>query len=89
MRAKRFDEQPARLLAHAQDLGCFAGHDGGVANGRQIHEPRAIAIGVQHIARDLQREPGLAKAADAKQCQQSRALQQLLGFRDFALASDE
>ena len=89
MRAKRFDERPARLFAHTQDFGRFAGHDGGIAQGRQIHEPRAIAIGVQHVARDLQREPSLAEAADAEQCQQSSAPQQLLGFRDFTLAPDE
>ena len=89
MRAKRFDERPAGLFAHAEYLGRLAGHDGGVAYGRQVDEPRAIAIGVEHIARDLQREPGLAQAADAKQCQQSRALQQRLGFLDFALASDK
>ena len=89
MRAQRFDERPAGFLPHAEDFGRLAGHDGRVAYGRQVHEPCAIAIGLQDIARDLQREPGLAKAADTEQCQQSRAPQQMLGFRDFTLAPDE
>jgi hypothetical protein len=60
-----------------------------IADRRQINEPRAVAVAVEHIARDLQRQPCLAQAADPGQREESGSIQECLGILDLALAADK
>ena len=87
--AERLHDRTARLFADAEHLRGLARDKRAVANRRQIDEPRAVAVAVEHIARDLQRQPRLAQAADSGQREQSGSSQESLGILDFALAADK
>ena len=89
VRAQRLRERASRLFAHAQHLRDLVRDQRRIADRREIDEPDAVRIRVEHVGGDLQREAGLAETAHAEEREQARALEQLLRLGDFALAPDE
>ena len=87
--AERLHDRAARLFADAEHLRGLARDKRAVADRRKIDEPRAVAVAVEHVARDLQRQPRLAQPADPGQREQSGSSQESLGILDFALAADK
>ena len=65
------------------------GTSAGSASSAKLHQPDAVAIRIHHFGGHLQREPGLADAADADQRQQPGARQQPLDLDQLPLAADE
>ena len=89
MRAQRVRERLARLLAHGEHLRRLVRDERRIADRREVQEPDAVGIRVEHVGGDLQRQPRLAETAHAEQRQQAVALEELSGLLELALASDE
>ena len=87
--AKRLQQRPTRLLAHAHGLCSLGDDQRAIAQGRQIEKPDAIGILGHQLGGHLQAQPGLAQAAHAQQREQSGLGQQPLELGQFPLASKE
>jgi hypothetical protein len=77
MRAQRVRERFSRLLAHGEHLCRFMRDERRIADRREIEEPDAVGVRIEHVGGDLQREPRLAEPAHAEEGEQPAALQQL------------
>ena len=64
-------------------------HQQRIADRAELHLPHAIAVGVDHFGRHLQREPGLADPARSHERQQALTRQQPLDLHYLAFAADE
>ena len=84
-----FGHRAPRLFLDAQHRCHRLRHQLRIGDWRELHEPDAIRIFVEHVGCDLQRKAGLAEAADAVKRHQSRFAQHLLHFGELALAADE
>ena len=60
-----------------------------VLRGRELADPGAVPVLRHDLGRDLQREPGLADAAHARECDEPRRLERVGDCRELPLASDE
>ena len=81
-------ETPGRGL-HAEGGGDDLEHGFRFARGRELAEPRAIREARQHLGRDLNREAGLADAADTGQREESPFAERTRDLCDILIASDE
>ena len=79
----------SRLLRDAEDRGHRLRHRGRIAHGGQFDDPHPVGEAVGQPGRDLQRESGLADAADADQRHQPMRFQRRLQVGQFSLASHE
>jgi hypothetical protein len=89
MIGERLRELRAGSLLNAQHLGDRARDEKRIRDRRELDEPHAIGIGVVGVGRRLQREPGLADAADADQREQPASCQEPLDLGGFLVATDE
>ena len=62
-----FDDGPARLIRDPQCCGDRIGYEARIRNRREVHEPDAIGIRVDHGGSKLQRQTSLADASDPDQ----------------------
>ena len=69
---QRIDDRATRFLLDAEHRRDGLRHEALVCQCREFDEPHTIRIVVQYVGSNLQRQPRLAKATDAKQRQQSR-----------------
>jgi hypothetical protein len=65
------------------------GHERGVGERREVDPRHAVGVGVDQVARDAQRQPGLADAAGAGQRHQPLRREQPRDRGDLALPPDE
>ena len=63
---------PSRLLADLEHGGHGAGHQFGFGHRRQLDQPHPVAGAIQRLGRHLQRQPGLADPARARDRDQPR-----------------
>ena len=64
-------------------------HQRRIGQGGQIHKPYAVGESLDHIGRDLDRQPRLAGPARSGKCQQARPIQQLPDARHFSGPADK
>ena len=77
------------VAAHAQRVGDVVRDELGIRERGELHPGNAVGVLRPHAARHLEGETGLAAPARAGECQEPRALEQLLDGRRLALAADE
>ena len=87
--AQAVNQRRLRLLAHTQHRRQRGGDALRLAQRRQIDKPDAIGEGRHLLLRQLQRQPRLAAAADARQRQQAGLQQQLRALPQAGLAANE
>jgi hypothetical protein len=63
-------ERPARLVAHLEHGGERLDQSAGLGERRHVHEPHPVPERLQRPLGELEREPGLARAADAGERQE-------------------
>jgi hypothetical protein len=72
-RRERLEQRPPGLLADPRGRGGRLGHQRGVGQGRQLHQPDAVRVRRPQGPRRLERQAGLAHAPGAGQRHQARA----------------
>ncbi len=77
------------FLADAEDVARGVRDERRVADRREVDEPYAVRIHVEHVRGDLQRQPRLAEAAHAEQREQARAFEESLRVGELGFAPDE
>ena len=82
-------ERRADALLHRERGRDDAEHRLGIAGRRELRQPRAVAELGQHVGRDLQREPRLADATDARQRHEPVLGDRLADTVQLCLAADE
>ena len=82
-------QRAVRVRRDAEHLGHGGGDEAGVLQRGEIGEPHAVAGTVRHPGRDLEREPGLARAARAGERHQARAGDQAAHFGQLGVPADE
>ena len=75
---ERLDHGAARLLHDAEHGRDRLRNQPCIGDRRKLDEPDAVGIFVEHVGRDLQREPRLAETAHPEQREQRRFLEELL-----------
>jgi hypothetical protein len=86
VRAQRVGERLAGLLAHGEHLCRLVRDERRVADRREIEEPDAVGIRIEHVGGDLQREPRLAEAAHPEERQEAAPFEELGRLLELALA---
>ena len=86
---ERLDHGAARLLHDAEHGRDRLGNQPCIGDRRKLDEPDAVGKFVEHVGRDLQRQPRLAETAHPEQREQRRFLEQLSHLGLTALAADE
>ena len=79
----------AGAFFHAHHLGHGLRHQRRVRQRRQLDQPHAIGVLVQHLGTDLQRQAALADAAHAQKSQEPRLAEQPPHLGELTLAPDE
>ena len=87
--AERLRKRFAGLFVYPQDLCGRVRNQRRIPDRREVDEPDAIWILLQHVGPDLQRQAGLAEASHTQQRQQVRPFEQALGIGKLALPTDE
>ena len=87
--AKRVDDRPLFLLANAERSRDGQRHPLCVEERRQIDVPDAIRKRSENPLRELDGEPALAAAADARQREQPRVVEQRCALLDILFMTDE
>src|SRR5439155_11272027 len=77
------------VAAHAQRVGDVVRDELRIREWGELHPGNAVGVLRSHAARDLEGETGLAASTRARECQEPRALEELLDGRRLALAADE
>ena len=86
---ERIDNRSAGGRLHAEHASHRLRHEVRVAQRRELDQPRAISKLMQHLPRELERQPALADAAGAEEGEQARARKELRCIRELAVAADE
>ena len=89
MAYERLGEAHARLACNAEDVCDRVRHQRGIGERRELDEPCAVWIRLEHIGRHLQCEPRLPAAAGACQRQQVRRVEMRDHLCDLILSTDE
>ena len=89
VRDERVDDRQAALLPDAERRRDRLRHEARIRDRRELDEPRAVGEAVEHVGRELERQPRLADAPGAEQRQQARPLERLPRFVELVLAPDE
>ena len=88
-----FDHRVGEILTgrrpNPQSPGDLGGHERRVAHRSEIDEEHAVGMTVEPFPGDLEREPGLARAAGAGQREQAGAVQQVIDLHDLGRSADE
>ena len=72
IRGQRPFDRLVRQLAHAQRRGDALCDEAGGAGRGQVHEPNAVAVAIEYVCRQLQRDARLADAARTGDREQTR-----------------
>ena len=88
-----FDHRVGQILTgrrpNPQSPGDLSGHERRIAHRSEVDEEHAVGMTVEPFPGDLEREPGLARAAGTRQREQTGAVQQAIDLHDLGRSSDE
>ena len=84
-----FEDRPLSLLAHATGGGDRQLEKACIQDGRELDEEDAVAMSLDEVSGEAQRQPGFARAAGPCQGDQSRAVEQAPQLGQLMLAADE
>ena len=84
-----FEDRPLSLLAHATGGGDRQLEKACIQDGRELDEEDAVAMSLDEVSGEAQRQPGFARAAGPCQGDQSRAVEQAPQLGQLRLAADE